>query len=134
MLIPEPWDCAPDAMTLDVAVCVVCGEYCGNGDLIGFVEWYPDHADRVLSPLLAYHIGFCFQLLEHAANNNDDGCLLDYHTKPSLAALSNNADDNPAVGKHGLIRCQRKKIDLRRTHELLAAVGSPLIITAQKAF
>jgi hypothetical protein len=37
-------------------------------------------------------------------------------------------ETSPRPGQRGLLRCQRKQIDLLRTHELLMVLRSPLVV------
>jgi len=125
MLIAEAWDCAPDAIHADVAVCVACGGYCTSSDLLGWVEWW-DGDKRAQSPLFAYHVGSCASLVDRGAMA-DNGMLCDHHVKNRLGYLNHNVEVPPKPGDGGLLRCQRKPLDLMRTHRLLVAIGSPLL-------
>lgn len=124
MLIIEPWDADPDALHLTVLPCVVCGEYTGNDDLVGYLHWEPNRG----SPALAYHVGVCSQKMDALAHALEDGpSVLDDHTRYRLAHLSNNVLKPPKKGQGGLLRRQRPVLDLVATHDFLVRLGSPLV-------
>jgi hypothetical protein len=129
VLIAEAWDCEPEAVIAPVTTCVVCGDYCTGDDLLGSVEWW-EQGDPWRgvgqTPILAYHTGRCADAIQKAAYA-DDGTLLDAHVDQELGWLVRNVETPPRPGADGLLRCQRKPLDLTRTQQLLETVRSPLI-------
>jgi hypothetical protein len=104
---------------------------CGEKDLLGWIEWWnKDQTDRTMSPRLAYHVGECFRTVDKAVRYlwDETAMQLDWLLGSDLRSFSNNVKTSPRPGRRGLLRCQRKKIDLLRTQELLVALRSPLIV------
>jgi hypothetical protein len=127
MLIIEGWDSNPEALNLEVARCVACGDYCSSGDMLGWIEWGIGTPNQSQSAPLAYHVGGCAQAVETAAGAEGGGVLLDHHLDNRVSWLNNNVATPPAPGRDGLLRCRRKALDLPRTQQLLERPNSPLL-------
>jgi len=142
MLMPDAYSADPEAFTAFQWRCAVCGDnrqhvekarpgprdgtpYPGRHHLM--VAWGWDAEGRRHTLPLAVHAGRCWDALDDIEAQRDDLVWLSVNATDVNRYATNNLATPTTPGRRGVLELNEWPVDLLWTHEILAAIDSPLI-------
>lgn len=142
MLMPDAYSARPEAYTAFQWRCVVCGsnrehlessrptgqpgsKYPGRYQLMVAWGWDSERLRHTLP--LAFHAGKCWLVLDAIERERDDLLWLSDNVSDVNRYIVNNFAKPSTPGRRGVIERYDWPVDLLWTHEILTAIGSPLI-------